>query len=94
MKLVFDKEALDDIQSIFDWISKDNPATATDLMSRIFEKVERLTGPEFTRMGRFGRDPGTHELIEAPYITVYEIDERCGLIRVISVVHGARDTDS
>jgi toxin ParE1/3/4 len=94
MRVVFDEEALDDLQSIFAWVAKDDPAAAAGLINRIFEKVERLTGPELTRMGRFGRDPGTHELLEGPYIIVYEIDERRGEIRVISVVHGARDTDS
>jgi toxin ParE1/3/4 len=94
MRVVFDEEALEDLQSIVAWISKDDPAAAARLINRIFEKVEKLTGPELTRMGRFGRDPGTHELIEGPYIIVYEIDERRSLIRVISVVHGARDTGS
>jgi plasmid stabilization system protein ParE len=52
---------------------------------------ERLTVPELTHMGRIGRDPGTHELIEQPYIIVYEVRERQGEVRVISVVHGARE---
>jgi len=93
MRVVFDKEALDDLQSIFAWVNKDDPAAATGIINRIFDKVERLVSPELTRMGRFGRDPGTHELIEGPYIIVYEINERRALIRVVSVVHGARDTD-
>jgi hypothetical protein len=42
-------------------------------------------------MGRIGCDPGTHELIEEPYIIVYEVRERQGEICVISVVHGARE---
>jgi len=94
MRIVFDKEALDDLQSIFVWISKDDPIAAAGIINRIFDKVERLISPELTRMGRFGRDLGTHELIEGPYIIVYEIDERRALIRVISIVHGARDAGS
>jgi plasmid stabilization system protein ParE len=94
MRVVFDEEALDDLQSIFAWVAKDDPAAAAGLINPIFEKMERLTGPELTRMGRFGRDAGTHELLEGSYIIVYEIDERRGEIRVISVVHGARGTGS
>jgi plasmid stabilization system protein ParE len=66
---------------------------ATNLINRIFDRIERLTVPELTRMGRIGREPGTHELIEEPYIIVYEVRERQGELSVISVVHGARDRE-
>jgi toxin ParE1/3/4 len=91
MKIVFDEEALDELQGIFAWIAKDDITAATALVNRIFGKIEKLAGSEFSRMGRFGRDPGTHELIEGAYIIVYEIDDRHGRVRVVSVVHGARD---
>jgi toxin ParE1/3/4 len=42
-------------------------------------------------MGRPGLDPGTHELIEPPYIIVYEVREERGDIVVLAVVHGAQD---
>ncbi len=91
MKVVFDAEALDDLQRVFAWIARDDLAAATALIDRIFETAEKLTSPKLSRMGRFGRDPGTHELLEGPYIIVYEIDEKRARIRIVSVVHGARD---
>ena len=91
MKVAFDEEALDDLQRIFAWIAKDDLTAAAALINRIFEKIEKLTGPELSRRGRFGRDPGTHELLEGPYIIVYEVDDEHTRIRIISVVHGARD---
>jgi toxin ParE1/3/4 len=42
-------------------------------------------------MGRPGRDKGTRELIEYPYIIVYEIDGRQHSASVLAIVHGARD---
>lgn len=93
MRLVFDEEALDDLQGIFAWIAKDGVGAATTLINRIFDRVERLTVPELTHMGRIGRNSGTHELIEEPYIIVYEVRERQGEVRVISVVHGARERE-
>ncbi len=45
MRLVFDEEALDDLQSIFAWIAKDDVVAATNLINRIFDRVERLTVP-------------------------------------------------
>ena len=56
MRLVFDEEALDDLQGIFAWIAKDDVGAATNLISRIFDRVERLIIPELTNMGRIVRD--------------------------------------
>jgi toxin ParE1/3/4 len=66
MKVIFDDEALDDLQRIFAWIAKDNRRAAENLIARIFDKAERLAAPELTEMGRPGLDPGTRELIEYP----------------------------
>ena len=71
MRVVFDDEALEDLRRIFDWISKDNAKAADDLVTRIFDKVERLAAPELSHMGRSGLVEGTRELIEGPYIIVY-----------------------
>ena len=38
-----------------------------------------------------GRDPGTYELIERPYIIVYEVREQRSEIAVLAIFHGARD---
>jgi len=91
MRVRFDDEALDDLQSIFTWIAKDNAKAAADLINRIFDKAEKLETHGLTYMGRAGRDPGTHELLEGPYIIVYEVFERLNEIRILSVVHGARE---
>ena len=90
MKVVFDDEALDDLKHIRAWIAKDNPRAADELITRIFDKVESLLAPELTYMGRPGLDPGTRELIEYPYIIVYEVHEDRGEIVVLAVMHGAQ----
>lgn len=91
MKVVFDDESLDDLRGIFAYIAKDNPRAATDTVERLFKRIEQLAMPEITYIGHPGHDPGTLELIDAPYIIVYEVFERRGKIVVLSVVHGARD---
>jgi plasmid stabilization system protein ParE len=91
MRIVFDDEAIDDIQSIRTWIARDSPLVAADLIGRIFDKIESLRAPELTYMGRPGLDHGTHELIEYPYIIVYEVHQARGEIVVLAVVHGAQD---
>jgi toxin ParE1/3/4 len=90
MKIVFDDDALDELARIRAWIAKTNPRAADDLINRIFDKIDNLLTPELTYMGRPGFDPGTHELIEYPYIIVYEVHEDRREIVILSIVHGAR----
>jgi toxin ParE1/3/4 len=91
MRLVLEEDALSDLQDIFNWIAKDNPAAAQRLVNRIFRKLELLLTPGFARMGRLGLDPGTYQLIERPYIIVYEVREQHDEIVVLAVFHGARN---
>jgi len=91
MRVVFDDEALDDLRRIVARIANDNRSAAEALVSRVFDKAERLATPELTEMGRPGLDPGTRELIEYPYIIVYEVHPERGEIVVLSIVHGAQD---
>jgi plasmid stabilization system protein ParE len=90
MRVDLDDEAVDDLKQIRTWIAKDNPRAADELITRIFDRIESLLAPELTYMGRPGLDPGTHELIEYPYIIVYEVHEVRGEIVVLAVVHGAQ----
>jgi toxin ParE1/3/4 len=91
MKIIFDDQALDDLAAIHAWIAKDSPRGADDLIERVFDKIDNLLAPELTYMGRPGLDPGTHELIEYPYIIVYEVHETRDEIVVLAIVHGAQD---
>ncbi|MGJ5181374.1 type II toxin-antitoxin system RelE/ParE family toxin [Bradyrhizobium oligotrophicum] len=55
MKLVFDDQALADIENIYSWISQDSPATAKTVVDRLFSSIELLIS--FPLIGRAGRDP-------------------------------------
>jgi plasmid stabilization system protein ParE len=93
MKITFDPAASADLDNIFEWISHDSERAAYATIARIEVRVGRLAAPELAYMGRPGRDKGTHELVEAPYIIVYEVHEQQDEIVVISIVHGARDRE-
>jgi toxin ParE1/3/4 len=43
-------------------------------------------------LGRFGRVPGTRELVvpSTPYIVAYTVDSRRNVVQVLAVIHGAR----
>ena len=94
MRVTFDPAARDELDDIFQWIARDSPRAAHELIARIEAKVMRLEFPELTHMGRPGLVEGTRELLEWPYIIVYKVFEDRGEIAVLTVVHGAQDRDS
>jgi len=91
MKIIVHESAARDLDGIFDWISKDSPSAAAELVRRIQLRINRLAVAGLAHMGRPGLVEGTRELLEKPYIIVYSVDEAAGAIEVIAIVHGARD---
>jgi toxin ParE1/3/4 len=94
MKIVVRKKADEDLDHIFEWIAKDNPRAAVNVVRRIRARIGKLETQGLARMGRPGLDPGTRELVEPPYIIVYEVYEAQGEVHVLYIVHGARDRES
>jgi toxin ParE1/3/4 len=91
MELVYDDEALADLEDIFNWIAQDSPATAKIVVDRLFSSTELLI--DFPFMGHVGREPNTFEWAtpRLPYIVVYEVDRAQQRVVVTAVVHGAQD---
>lgn len=93
MKITIHESAARDLDEIVDWISTDNPYAAARMANRIREKIERLAVQGLSHIGRPGQLNGTRELVEAPYIIVYAIDEPNELIDVLAILHGARSRE-
>ena len=91
MKVFIREAAARDIDAIFDWIFQDSPKAAAEIVRRIHAQIERLAIPGLSHIGRPGPVEGTRELIEGPYIVVYEVDELAEEVTVLAIVHGARD---
>jgi plasmid stabilization system protein ParE len=91
VKVIVLQQAEDDLHDIFNWIAKDDPRAATAVAARIKARVNALELDSLSHMGRFGAVEGTLELIEYPYIIIYRVDDERREVRIISIVHGARD---
>ncbi|MFO1184427.1 MAG: type II toxin-antitoxin system RelE/ParE family toxin [Bauldia sp.] len=91
MKVIVRDEAAQDLEAIFTWIAKDSPASAVKVLRTIRRRIDLLLTPGMARLGRLGADAGTLELVEPPYVIVYEVHDDRGEIVILSVVHGARD---
>jgi toxin ParE1/3/4 len=86
MKVFVRESAQDDLDRLFAWIARDNPVAAAQMVAQIRDRINLLEIDSLAHMG-----PGTRELIEYPYIIVYEVQESRGEVDVLSVMHGAQD---
>lgn len=85
--------ALDDLLGAVEWIARDNPAAAHDIVDRI-EAAGRSLGEMAT--GRRGRVPGIYEKPVAglAYVIAYAIEKRRiggERIMILRVIHAKRD---
>ncbi|MCF8881479.1 type II toxin-antitoxin system RelE/ParE family toxin [Erythrobacter sp. SN021] len=84
LRLVWSAEALDDLDTIADYIGEHNPAAADRLIGRINEVAAHLV--KFPKMHRVGRNTGTREAIISPnYLLIYRATSTD--VEVLSVVH-------
>jgi len=76
------------LESIQDYIAKDNPRAAFEIAQRIRIVVGQLE--EQPKMGRRGRVRGTYELVidGVPYVVPYRIKNT--EIQILSVYHTSR----
>jgi hypothetical protein len=64
MKIVIREQVDADLDRIFEWIAKDSPHAAAEIIRHIRQRIGRLATPGLEHMGRPGLDPGTRELVE------------------------------
>jgi addiction module RelE/StbE family toxin len=90
MRVVLRDSALEDLDRIYAWISKDNPPAAADMVSRIRDQISFLEIDALAHTGRPGMVAGTRELIEYPYIIVYQVEDDSRQVVVLGIFHGAQ----
>ena len=88
MKIKLSKLALQDLQSVKDYIGQDNPNAAVAVVKRVIEAIENIA--TFPSIGRAGRVPHTKELVVSgtPLIIVYQVKQ--GVLYAVRVIHTAR----
>lgn len=88
MRLVWARYSLDDRDTIFSYLERENPRAAVHVDEEIVSAVRRLV--DFPESGRPGRIAGTRELIirRTPSIAAYMV--MADRIRILRVLHGAQ----
>jgi addiction module RelE/StbE family toxin len=86
MRLSWTRRALRDLDSLADWIGRDNPTAARRQAELVVAAVERLT--RFPESGRPGRVAGTREIVvnQTPFIVAYRLGGAG--IQLLAVLHG------
>jgi addiction module RelE/StbE family toxin len=82
------RAAINNLDALAEYISRDNPAAAERTVAAIRSGVEDLE--RFPSLGRPGRISGTRELVVSgtPYIVPYRV--RGDVVQLIRVFHAAR----
>lgn len=91
-RVVWSKDALEEFAGLVEYIARDKPLAAHDVVDRIDETVDLLAAMP---TGRRGRVSGTYEkpVSGLPYIIAYALgDEPRGheTLTILRVIHGAR----
>ncbi len=88
MKVLWLRTALRNLDDEAQYVARDDPAAARQLVRRIAEAVERLA--QYPESGRAGRIAGTRELVVTgtPYIHPYRVNG--GAVQILRVLHGSR----
>jgi toxin ParE1/3/4 len=90
VRVIWRAEALDERRRIFSYLAERKPAAALRLNEALILAADGLA--TFPNRGRPGKAAGTRELVAvSPYLLIYEVDEAAGLVRILSVWHGARN---
>ena len=93
MKVIIREAAEADLDHIAEWIAQDSPSAAVRMVKTIRDRISFLETDELAHMGRPGLVEGTRELLEYPYIIVYQVYDDGGEVVVLSIVHSARDRE-
>jgi len=89
-KLIWTEPAVDDLQGIFDFISKDSEYYARIFISKLMDTTEKLIQlPEIGRMVPEYNRKDIRELIFQNYRIIYKLEEN--RILILTVIHGKRD---
>lgn len=88
MKVVWEADALSDLEGIYAYIAQDNPDAAAETAERIVEAAGLLEAAP--GIGRAGRVFGTRELVVSgtPYLIPYRVKRR--EVQVLRVFHASQ----
>jgi len=87
VKHYLSKRAVHNLREAHEYISRDKPDAAADVVGRLLDAFDRLTA--FPKLGHSGRRPGTREFMQPPFVIVYRIASPEKLM-IVNILHGSQ----
>ncbi|HNW36444.1 MAG TPA: type II toxin-antitoxin system RelE/ParE family toxin [Candidatus Ozemobacteraceae bacterium] len=92
-KIIWSPEAVEDLDSIAEYIGKDSPGYAGNVVGKVFDiATEIIHFPEAGRIVPELSDPGIRERFVYSYRVIYKINTEN--ICIIAILHGKRLVES
>jgi toxin ParE1/3/4 len=92
-KVILSQKAVNDLEGIVDYISRDDPGAALRVGNDLVNRAESLA--EMPWRGRaLHKRPGVRRIVRNPYLIIYRIDEAEKAVMVLRFWHGSRDPRS
>jgi addiction module RelE/StbE family toxin len=73
------------LESIYDFIARDNPDAALEVIEGLYASIERLR--TYPNLGR-AAELDTRKLVQPPYVIMYRVVE--DVVSIEAVFHGSR----
>jgi len=92
VSIIWNRKALDDLKSIYNYISRDSSTYGKFMVQKIKTSVRKLE--KFQKIGREVPEIGfenIRELIVQPYRLIYEINSN--QIKILAILHSAQKLD-
>ena len=90
-RVIWSPTALPDLEAILSFVALDSPANARRLGERMLARVELIANqPESGGYVLEDRYERAREVLVGRYRIIYELENECSLIRIITILHGSR----
>jgi addiction module RelE/StbE family toxin len=90
MKIIWSEQSLDDLQAVYDYISRDSSYYASNTIDKLISSADRLSDyPESGRIVPEVADPSIREIIASSHRVIYIIGN--DTIRILTVIHSRQD---
>lgn len=85
--------AADDLNSIFEYISRESSGRAQSVIQNLLSAVDSLaTMPQRCALVQGSEQLGVRSLVARPFLIRFRIDTSNKVVRIVQVRHGAKNT--
>ena len=92
-RIIISPQAAEDLDAIHDFVAQDSPANADKMAERILAAIATLSSFPYRTLVEHAPPQIKHpvrSLVVRPYVVFFRVLENDGIVRVLTIRHGAR----